>query len=151
MMQLRVLDERQLDRIHRASLEILETIGIRLPHEEVRRRFAEAGAQVDEAAELVKIPEELVEQSLKTAGKSFTLHGRNPGQQAHFGQGERNYNSIAGEALWVDDSCTQRRYASLEDVATATRLADGLAQINLVGAMSDPHELPVSYRCVEVA
>jgi len=151
MMQLRVLDQRQLDRIHRASIEILETVGIRLPHEGMRRRFSEEGAQVDEAAELVKIPEELVEQSLKTAGKSFTLYGRNPDQQARFGQAERNYNSIAGEALWVDDSCTQRRYASLEDVATATRLADGLPQINLVGAMSDPHELPVSYRCIEVA
>ena len=39
MMELKVLETRQLDRIHRASLEILATIGVRLPHEEMRRRF----------------------------------------------------------------------------------------------------------------
>ena len=53
--------------------------------------------------------------------------------------------------MWVDDSGRQRRYATLEDVATASRLADGLPWINLVGAMSDPHELAAGYRCVAVA
>ena len=151
MIELRVLTRQQLDRIHRASLEILETIGVRIPHEEMRFRFASAGARVDDSSELVQIPETLVDHCLETAGKTFVLYGRDRDQQARYGMGERNYNSIAGEALWVDDTCTQRRYATLTDVATATRLADGLPQINLVGAMADPQDIPVAYRCVEVA
>lgn len=151
MEHLRVLDTEQLERLHRASLEILETVGVRIPHEEMRRRFVEAGARVDEEPGLVRIPEAVVESSLKSATKSFTLYGRDPQRQARFGFGERNYNSIAGEALWLDDRCTQRRYTTLADVATATRLADGLPFINLVGAMADPHEIPVAHRCVEVA
>ena len=150
-MRLNVLSDEQLEKLHCASLEILRTVGVRIPHPEMRRLFGEAGAQVDEEAELVRIPEKLVETCLESAGKAFTLYGRDRDKQARYGVGERNYNSIAGEALWVDDSCTRRRYTSLEDVATATRLADGLPLINLVGAMSDPHELPVQYRCVEVA
>ena len=55
-----------------------------------------------------------------------------------------------GQALWVEDDLT-RRYATLDDVRTAARLADGLPAINIVGAMADPHELPVEYRCVVVA
>lgn len=151
MAQLRVLHEEQLERIHRASLELLDTVGVRLPHAEVRRRFADEGARVDEAAEVVRIPEDLVERSLQSCGKSFTLYGRDRRHTARFGLGERNYNSIAGEALWVDDTCRERRYATLEDVATATRLADALPWINLVGAMADPQEVPVAFRCVEVA
>jgi len=150
-LKLTVLDDEHVDRIHEASLEILGTIGVRIPHPEVRRLFREAGAEVDETTEVVKIPESLVWQCLESAGKTFTLYGRDRNKQARYGVGTRNYNSIAGEALWVDDTCTRRRYATLEDVAVASGLADGLELINLVGAMADPHELPVEYRCVAVA
>ena len=87
-------------------------------------------------------------QCLEHAGKTFTLYGRDKEKQARFGIGERNYNSIAGEALWADDTCTKRRYAELADVATATRLADALPHINLVGAMADPQDVPAGCRCV---
>lgn len=149
--KLTVLDDHRLDRIHGASIEILATVGVRVPHEEARRLFRAAGASVDEMAEIVKIPEALVMQSLESAGKTFTLYGRDLSQQARYGQGARSYNSNAGEASTVDDTCTKRRYATLEDVVVATRLADGLPMINVVGAMADPAELPVSHRCVAVA
>ena len=148
---LKVLSDRDITRIHSASVEILETIGVRIPHSEVRRLFREAGGVVDDDTEIVQIPERVLSGSLDCAGKAFTLYGRDKGKQARYGVGSRNYNSVGGEALWVDDACTDRRYASLEDVATATRLADGLTHINLVGAMADPHEIPVGYRCAAVA
>jgi trimethylamine--corrinoid protein Co-methyltransferase len=115
------------------------------------RLFEAAGASVDNDSGIVKVPERIVSESIDRAGKTFTLYGRDRSNQARYGVGERNYNSVGGEALWVDDTCKERRYASLEDVATATRLADALPHINLVGSMADPHEIPVSYRCVAVA
>ena len=146
-----ILTDKQINTLHNASLEILRTVGVRIPHPDMRGMFREAGADVDDTTEVVRIPEALVSNSLETAGKTFTLYGRDPAKQARYGVGARNYNSIAGEALWCDDTCTKRRYATLADVVTATRLADALPHINLVGAMADPHEIPVSYRCVEVA
>lgn len=89
--------------------------------------------------------------SLDAAGKSFTLYGRDRARTAVFGAGRRNYNSIAGEAHWIHDATGERRFAALADVATAARLGDALDDLTIVGAMSDPHELPPSYRCVEVA
>jgi len=150
-MQISVLTSEQIERIHAAALETLRTVGVRIPHPQMRILFREAGAEVDDLAQLVRIPRGVVSQSLEQVGKSFTLYGRDRSQRARFGVGERNYNSIAGEALWVDDTCTRRRYASLDDVVEATRLADGLEHINLVGAMSDPAEIPAAHRCVEVA
>jgi trimethylamine--corrinoid protein Co-methyltransferase len=38
----------------------------------------------------------------------------------------------------------------MDDVATATRLADALDGLTIAGAMADPHEVPVAWRCVEV-
>ena len=146
-----VLSSNQITRLHDASLQILRTTGVRVPHAEMRSLFAQAGAQVDDTSHVVRIPEDLVVRSLGSAGKTFTLFGRDRALKAEFGVGSRNYNSIAGEALWLDDACTTRRYALLQDVQMATRLADALPRINLVGAMADPHDVPVAYRCVEVA
>ncbi|MBI2299861.1 MAG: trimethylamine methyltransferase family protein [Armatimonadetes bacterium] len=145
-----MLNEAQIDRIQNASLRILERTGVVVPHADMLARLADAGALVDHAAQRVRIPPELVESSLRSAGKSFTLYGRDTAKTAAFGQGRRNYNSIAGEAYFVDEPGGPRRFATLADVATATRFADALEQITIPGSMADPHELPPAWRCVEV-
>jgi len=146
----RVLSESQIIRAHESSLSILERTGVHIPHQEVLSRFADAGAQVDWAKQIVRIPADLVMHSLDQAGKQFTLYGRDLSRRAEFGVGKRNYNSVAGEAYWVDELHGPRRFVTMDDVATAARFADALDQITMPGAMADPHETPVSYRCVEV-
>ncbi len=146
----KMLTDRQIRQIHETSLAILERVGVHIPHPEMLGMFADAGAKVDHDLQYVRIPPELVTRSLEQAGKEFTIYGRDMSNVARFGQGERNYNSIAGEALWIDEIGQERRYATLEDAATASRFADALDTINVVGAMSDPHELPAETRCVEV-
>ncbi len=149
-MMLSVLGENEVWRLHEASLMILRDVGVHLPHEDALALFEDAGARVDHARQHVFIPETLVTWALQVCGKQFTLYGRDRSKTAVFGAGQRNYNSVAGEAFWVDDQAN-RRYASLEDVATAARLVDALPNINIAGAMSDPHEMPPEYRCVFVA
>ncbi|MBT7303440.1 MAG: hypothetical protein HN849_28175, partial [Victivallales bacterium] len=122
MMQAKLLSEDALERIHCASLSILERTGVVVPHAEILSRFADAGAQVDHAAQRVRIPPELVMQSIASAGKQFTLYGRDLGKTAAFGFGKRNYNSIAGEAYWVDEIGQARRPACLADVGRAARM-----------------------------
>jgi len=150
-MTLKVLDDAQIEMLHAASLRLLAEIGVQVPHADIRSRFRDAGAAVDEAAARVQISEALVARCLEQAGKSFTLYGRDRRRIAPFGQGARNYNSAFGEALWIDPHTGERRYATLADVATAARLGDALEHLTIVGAMADPHELSPAYRCVEVA
>jgi trimethylamine--corrinoid protein Co-methyltransferase len=145
-----VLSAAQITRLHEASLRILDEIGVEVPHADMLERFAAAGARVDHEAQRVRIPADLVDRCLGQAGKRFTLHGRDPGLTAAFGCGRRNYNSIAGEASWIDDLRGPRRYAVLSDVSVAARLGDALPHINLVGAMTDPHDVAAPVACVEV-
>jgi trimethylamine--corrinoid protein Co-methyltransferase len=149
-MKITLLEDSQLRKLHGASLEILEKIGVQVPHAEALELFAAAGAQVDRQSQHVRIPAQVVQHCLQAAGKTFTIYGRDRSKKAEFGVGKRNYNSTAGQALWVDDQAG-RRYATLDDVRTACRLGDALPWINIVGAMADPHELPVEHRCVHVA
>jgi trimethylamine--corrinoid protein Co-methyltransferase len=148
---LTVLSDEQVRKLHETSLRILEDVGVVIPHEEMLDRFSASGATVDRARQLVKIPPALVEQCVAAAAKQFTIFGRDRSKTAEFGLGKRNYNSIAGEALWVNDAFTERRYVALEDVAQAARLGDALPNINIAGAMGDPQDVPSECRCVFTA
>lgn len=150
-MQCSVLTEGQIDRIHEASLAILDRVGVVIPHPDMLSRLADRGARVDTAEQRVTMSADLVAWAIRAAGKTFTLYGRDLEKTAGFGMGRRNYNGAAGQASWLEAPGGPRRYATLEDVATATRLSDALEAITMPGSMSDPHELPVAWRCVAVA
>ena len=150
-MQVKILEDHQIEKIHQKTLEILENTGVYVPHEEILSKFEGCGAIVDHKSNIVKIPSSLVMELISKAGKSFTIYGRDLSKTAEFGVGKRNYNSSAGQAFWIDNVGDQRRHTTLSDVAEATRLGDALEQITIPGAMSDPLEIPLKWRCIQVA
>ncbi len=150
MLKLEVLGPDGTSQIDRAARTILAHTGVLVPHDQMLTLFEEAGADVDPTGGRVRIPPQLVDECLDASAKTFTLYGRDRTRTAAFGVGRRNYNSVAGEAYWVDRKGI-RRFATLDDVVEAARLGEVLPQINIVGAMSDPHEINPRYRCVEVA
>ena len=145
-----LFNEEDLRRIHDAALETLDRVGFDLPHQETRGRLADLGARVEEGGTRIRVSPDVVDRCLAAAGKTFTLYGRDQARVAEFGVGKRNYNSIAGEALWVDVPGGERRYCRLDDVGVAARFGDALPELTIVGAMADPQELPTSVRCVYV-
>lgn len=149
-MVVKLLTSDQIERIHEASIHILEEIGVHVPHLEVLKRFADSGAMVDHERQHVRIPAHMVEKCIASAGKQFAIYGRDDTKVAKFGFNQRNYNSIAGEAHWIDRPGGKRRPAVLADVAVAARIGDALEHINVVGAMTDPQDVPPRLRCVEV-
>ena len=71
-----LLTQEQVERIHQASLEILEEVGLKVRYEPAREVFAKHGWSVD--GERVKLPREVVEKYRKMAPPTFTFHGRDP-------------------------------------------------------------------------
>ena len=71
------LSDTQTRTVHETSLEILEEVGLIVRNEKARHRFAEHGASVDHATELVKIPSETVEHYRA----QIPSVGRRPGAQ----------------------------------------------------------------------
>ena len=149
-MRLSVLNLDTVQRIDSAARSILQRVGVAIPHEATLGLFAQAGAEVDPANGRVRIPSGLIDECLQSAGKKFTLYGRDRTHTAVFGAGRRNYNTSGGQPFWVERPGV-RRMSCLDDVVTAAKLGDVLSRINIVGAMADPHELDVSWRCVRVA
>ena len=60
-----LLTNEQVQRIHEASLEILQEVGLKVRYEPAREVFAKHGCSVD--GERVKLPREVVEKYRKMA------------------------------------------------------------------------------------
>ncbi len=71
-----LLTQEQIEKIHEASLEILQETGMKVRYEPARELFANHGCSVD--GERVKFPREVVEKYRKMAPPSFTFHARDP-------------------------------------------------------------------------
>jgi len=73
-----LLTKDQVERVHEASLEILENVGLLVRFEKARTIFAAHGCNVDSEKLFVKFPHAVVEQYRKMMPPTFTFHGRDP-------------------------------------------------------------------------
>jgi trimethylamine--corrinoid protein Co-methyltransferase len=71
-----LLTQEQVEKIHEASLEILEQVGLKVRYEPAREVFKQHGCTVEE--ERVKFPRAVVEKYRKMCPPSFTFYGRDP-------------------------------------------------------------------------
>ena len=73
-----LLTSQQTQRIHEASLEILENVGLLVRNEKARALFSRHGCQVDSESHHVKFPSSVVERYRPAYPRQFTFHGRDP-------------------------------------------------------------------------
>ncbi len=73
-----LLSDQQAQRIHDASLEILENVGLLVRYEKARAVFVQHGCNVDSENQIVKFPPAVVEKYRRMMPPTFTFHGRDP-------------------------------------------------------------------------
>lgn len=73
-----LLSQEQVGRVHEASLEILEQVGMLVRNQRARQIFAQHGAKVDEATQIVRLPRQVVEEYRKLFPPRFTFCARDP-------------------------------------------------------------------------
>jgi trimethylamine---corrinoid protein Co-methyltransferase len=124
-----VLQQKQVEAIHRASLHILEHTGIRMPHTGLQDALEAKGARVDRERGLVFWPPELVEELISLAPASYTLYAVDPARDLPL-DGEHGYLTLDGSGLQVIDFTDGRlRTSTKKDLEEATRVADYLDQV----------------------
>jgi trimethylamine--corrinoid protein Co-methyltransferase len=120
----------EVERIHEASLQVLERTGIQVLPSECREILKRAGARLDREQNRVFIPRSMVEDALSTAQESVLLCGRDPRHDITLG-GTRVHMGTGGAAVKVLDLETRQvRESTLADVANIGRLVDALDNIH---------------------
>ena len=67
-----------MQRIHEASLYVLEKTGMQVFSDEALDIYSEGGCHVDREKQVVKFPQYIVERSMAQAPKNILLAGRDP-------------------------------------------------------------------------
>jgi trimethylamine--corrinoid protein Co-methyltransferase len=146
--QLSLLSSQEIQAIHKTSIQILNEVGVTIPHSTVLEQVASRGARVDFIKKRAQFDERLVQWALGSAGKRFCFHGREKSNLARFGAGEVNLISSPGQYAWFDDVTGQRRDPVLQDAKAAARVGNALSNVTIVGAMSVPTDVPPPVRDV---
>ena len=120
-----------LRRLHEASLHILEHFGISEPIDAWRERVVEAGGWMTERGRLC-FPPALVEDTVASAARNFTLHGRDPKHDMQL-SGSRTYYATSTAAIRMLDLDTgEYRHTTLRDLYDMVRMADALENVHFV-------------------
>ena len=144
-LQFRKLSDDKLERIHTASLEILERTGVRLFEPRALELLKRKGALVEDGNR-VRIPRDLVEWALSTAPKQTTLFDRH-GQPAMHLQGHNMYYGTGSDCPNVIDLRSgERRQGTLQDIVEATTVCDALPNIDFLMSFCIANDLdPQTY------
>ncbi|MBI3648866.1 MAG: trimethylamine methyltransferase family protein [Actinobacteria bacterium] len=145
-----VLSREDLERVHSATLDVLETTGLEVGSARVLGLLAEAGAKIDPAARRVRFPGHMVEAAVEAAPRDFLLAARDPAADVIV-DGSRGYLSLDGCAAEVVDLDTgARRPPTRDDLRKATILADATPEVAYLWpcvAVTDvPPEAQASYQ-----
>jgi trimethylamine--corrinoid protein Co-methyltransferase len=73
-----LLTQDEVERVHEASLEVLESVGVLTHNARARELLARHGCVVDGESGLVKLPADVVERHRAMVPGSFTFRGRDP-------------------------------------------------------------------------
>lgn len=138
------LSQDQLERIHNASLEILERTGVRLHLPEAVELLEDAGADVSEGNR-VRISSNLVEWALGVAPKGVVLANRN-GDRVMSLEGNNVFYGPGSDCPNVIDIHTgERRSGVLQDIVDSARVCDALPNIDFLMSFTIASDLPQAH------
>jgi len=139
-----VLSPAEVQQIDAASMQILESVGLRVDLKKARDAFREAGAHVDEEARSVRIPEKLVRWAIDQAPRQFTLYGADPDFRMEIGTDQVNFAALGTPTRFVDTETGELRPVTLEDLRNHLRLIDGLDHISNSQMDIWPNDIPMT-------
>ena len=139
-----ILKAEQLERIHQASMTILEEIGIDFLLPQACELLAQAGAKVE--GQRVCLDRDMVMAYLAHAPGEFTFHARNPDHNVKLGGRHMAYCSV-GSAPNVSDLERGRRVGNIADFCDLVRLGQALNCVHIIGGYPvEPVDLAVETR-----
>ena len=139
-----MLTKEEIEIIHKNTLELLETVGVRVESPEARSFLKEYGCFInDENNHFVKFPSYLVEKHLKTVPSSFSLWGHDGTFQLYIDTKTVNFATV-GTPVKIYDPKSKReiRKTMLSDTIKQIRIVDTLKNIHCSHVDVWPNDVP---------
>lgn len=133
-----------LEQIHAATLDVLQSTGIYVDHDEALSILEKGGCWVNKKTKVVRFPHYLVDEAIAQSPSHILLAGRDP--QEDFMMGGRNVGFIpfGCGALTQDLETDEIRDSTLEDVRNMAILCDALEHVDVVQPTVSAEDMPAS-------
>jgi trimethylamine--corrinoid protein Co-methyltransferase len=139
-----VLSQEEIQRIHAASMEVLDTVGIKVDYPVARELFRQAGARVDEERQTVFVPENLVRWALDQTPKQFNLYGSDGSLEMPIGGDAVQFAALGTPTAIHDLESGEYRPTTLSDLVNHIKLIDGCEHIHCSQMDVWPNDIPMS-------
>jgi len=146
---LRIYSDDQVAAIHDAALTLLENQGTKVLSAPARLRYAQGGAEVDEATQVVRLDRALIAKALATTPSEFTFHALNPELNVPMGGRHLCFAPTSGPPN-IMDTVHGRRAGTLEDFQNLIKLSQSFDVLHTLGGAVEPQDVPVHLRHMEM-
>lgn len=141
---LKSLTEDELEQIHVATLDVMQSTGLLVDHDEALDILEKGGCWVNKKTRVVRFPHHLVNQVIAQCPSHITLAGRDPEQDFMMGGRNVGFTPFATGALTQDLETDEIRDSTLEDVSNMALLCDALEHVDVFTPPVSAEDMPKS-------
>ncbi len=148
--KLELLSNELTRRILDEAFQLLVKPGIKVQSTQARKLLAAAGARIDEANEIVKIPEKILSDALQTVPRVFWLYDRNGQCRVTYGENNVQFDPGSSGVHVLDSETLEHRLAQTSDLVKLVKVTEMLpeydAQSTAVVCADVPKQIGDLYR-----
>lgn len=137
--KLTLMSREEQQKIHEASLKVLENVGVVIGSEDVRNMLAAKGAKV--VGENVRFPAKMVEEMLNHSVHDFDLGAFYEKNRLHVPSVTHPFTTTAGYVPYIyDEKLGKNRYCTEEDLRQLSIIADASPEMDCFWPLMMPGE-----------
>ena len=145
-LKLEVLTKDEVIKIHEATLQIIEKVGVRFPSKRALEIWAANGADVDYEKKIVRVRPQIIEDALKKAPPAYKLAARDPQQDLQLDGNHVNLGTDGCGVEVIDIHTGEKRTSCLQDVRDIARVADATEEVAFHWVAVSAQDAPVEAR-----
>jgi trimethylamine---corrinoid protein Co-methyltransferase len=143
--KLELLSPEDVRQIHEATLDVIESVGVKYHSQKALDILEANGASVDRETTVARIPADLVEKALGALPEKFTLGARNPEYDLPL-DGEHVYMSSDGCGVFARDFDGTVRSSRKKDLENCARVVQALDNVSATSAVVSAQDCPPETR-----
>ncbi|MFN8382312.1 MAG: trimethylamine methyltransferase family protein [Anaerolineales bacterium] len=145
-LKLEILTTEEVQKIHNATLQIIEKVGVRFPSKRALDIWAANGAEVDFDKKIVRVKPQIIEDAIKKAPPAYKLAARDPQQDLQLDGNHVNLGTDGCGVEVLDINTGEKRTSCLQDVRDIARIADATEEVAFHWVPVSAQDTPVEAR-----
>jgi len=141
-----ILTKNDVETLHEATLNLMETYGVCVFGDEAHEIFSAAGCRVDRETGRIKFPRNIVNDCIESTPEEFTLYGRGDAKSVKIGGDDVTFTTFGTGVVIIDPYTGARKETTLKDVGDIARFADAVDEVDTVTIPVAAQDVPESIK-----